>query len=233
MIGEHGGMTGGNAGGFHDLLGEGLGPLQPRAVGPGTEHGETPVAQLVGQTGHQRGLRPHHGQVDPSRSTKATRLGISSASMATISASCGDAGVPGRAQQTAHAGAALERRAPGHARELPSADHQHVRTAGQIAMAGLLSPAAAALTLGWGTLMCCSRLGPTEIREMGTPHLPHDEVEVVDGLLGQILHARGPGDVALPAGELLVDRLHLGRRPPARRASRSTLSRRNGSRCRP
>ena len=61
---ESSGSAGRHARRLHHLFGKGLGAFEQGAVGPRTEHRETPLAQLVGQPRHQRGLRPHHREVE-------------------------------------------------------------------------------------------------------------------------------------------------------------------------
>jgi hypothetical protein len=56
---------GGDAGGGHDLLGEGLGPLDPGRGRAGAEAGEPGGAHRVGDPRHERDLRPDHDQVGP------------------------------------------------------------------------------------------------------------------------------------------------------------------------
>ena len=63
--GTHGGLGGGNAGGGHDLLGEGLRALQAGGLGAGTEAGDPGVAHCIGNARHQRRLGTDDDEVSP------------------------------------------------------------------------------------------------------------------------------------------------------------------------
>ena len=76
-------------------LAKALEPSKRAPAGSGTEHGEAPVAQLIGQSGHQRRLRAHHGEVDLLALHEGDEAGMSSAPMATVTASSSMPGLPG------------------------------------------------------------------------------------------------------------------------------------------
>ena len=69
LVGRRAGVGAGgrHAGGGHDLLGEGLGPLEPGRVTGGTEHRDPGRAHRVGDTRDERGLGPDDHQVRPDR----------------------------------------------------------------------------------------------------------------------------------------------------------------------
>jgi hypothetical protein len=71
------------------------------------------------------------------------------------------------------------------------------------------APKTSRVTIAW------CRSGPTEIMSIGTPDDLLDAANVLPRLGGQVAQVAGVGDVLLPAGQLLVDRLR------ARHASRS------------
>ncbi len=123
---EGGSARGRHARGSHDLLGEGLGALEESAIGPGPEHGEPPLPQLVRETGHQRRFRPHDGQIDllplHERDQAGDVLGPDVHDEGVVP----DAGVTRRAQQPAQAGALAQ---TAHEGVFPgaSADYQDIQ----------------------------------------------------------------------------------------------------------
>ena len=108
-VGE--GLAGGGrrAAGGGDLLGEGLGRLQPRRLAPGPEGGDAAGAQHVGHPLGQRRLGPDHHEVDPVRAAKASTLSPSRMSSATQVRLLGDAGVARRAPEPVAFGVLRER----------------------------------------------------------------------------------------------------------------------------
>ena len=123
---------------LHDLFGEGLGAFQPGAVGPRTEHREAALAQLIGQAGHQRRLRPHHRQVDLLPLHEGDQAGRSSAADVRRSRRRrAMPALPGRADQPPDPGALGQ---AAHERMLPgaSADYQYIQTPSESHRAVLL-----------------------------------------------------------------------------------------------
>ena len=134
VLGEGGRGGGGNPGRIHHLLGEGLGSFQEGSVGARPEHGEAPLPQLVGQTGHQGSLRPDDREVDLLPLHEGDETGDVLGPDVDHQRVVADAGVARGAQQPPDAGALAQAADEG---VLPgaSADHQDVQPPSEEAIA--------------------------------------------------------------------------------------------------
>ena len=100
-----------DAGRGHHLLGEALRALDAGRLGPGPEDGDAVVAQLVGDAGDERALRPDHDEVGVEGRRKAEEAVTVVGTNRMALAERGDAGVAGGGVEVGQRGA--RRQAPG------------------------------------------------------------------------------------------------------------------------
>ena len=114
-----------NPGLGHDLLGEGLRPLELRGGLRGAERGEPGRAQGIRDAGDQRGLGADHDQVHAEFPGKADNVGGVRGSDLMVRADLGRPGVPGGDVQGRHRGVGGQRQGQGVLTSA-GADHEDV-----------------------------------------------------------------------------------------------------------